>query len=379
MQASRTREFVQTLVIGGGQAGLSVGYHLARRGIPFVILDAHARIGDAWRRRWDSLRLFTPARYNGLPGMRFPRSGGTFVSKDEMADYLEAYAAHFRLPVRTGTRVERLATSGDRFVAVAGETTIEAENVVVAMATAQEARTPAFAGELDPRILQMHSAEYKNPAQLRDGTVLLVGVGNSGADIGMELARTHRTIIAGKEPGHVPFRIETPIARFVLIRMVRFVGHHVLTVRTPIGRRLRPKLLARGAPLVRVKPQDLVAAGIERVPRIVGVQEGRPLTADGRVLDVDNVLWCTGYHAGLSWIDLPIFDADGQPRHEGGIVPSQPGLYFVGLHFLYSATSETITGSQRDAKRIVNALAARSRESAAAIGHEVRPVAARAS
>lgn len=379
MQASRTREFVHTLVIGGGQAGLSVGYHLARRGIPFVILDANARIGDAWRRRWDSLRLFTPARYNGLPGMRFPRPGSTFVSKDEMADYLESYAARFQFPLRTGTRVERLSTRGDRFVAVAGETTIEADNVVVAMASAQEARIPAFAGELDPRIHQMHSVEYKNPAQLRDGTVLVVGVGNSGADIGLELARTHRTIVAGKEPGHVPFRIETPIARFVLVRLVRFVGHHVLTVRTPIGRRLRPKLLARGAPLVRVKPQDLVAAGVERVPRIVGVRDGRPVAADGRVMDVDNVLWCTGYHPGLSWIDLPIFDADGQPRHEGGIVPSQPGLYFVGLHFLYSASSETITGSQRDAKRIVNALAVGGRGSAVAVEHELRRVSARAS
>jgi len=207
--------------------------------------------------------------------------------------------------------------------------------------------------------VQLHSAEYKNPSQLRDGGVLVVGVGNSGADIGLEVARTHRTWIAGKESGHVPFRIETVVGRFLLVRMVRFVGHRVLTVGTPIGRKLRPKLLYSAAPLIRVKPQDLVAAGAERVPRVVGVRDGLPLLADDRVLDVENVIWCTGYHAGFSWIDLPVFGADGLPMHDRGIVAAEPGLYFVGLHFLFSMTSETISGVERDAKRIVAAIAAR--------------------
>ena len=357
------REHVDTLVIGGGQAGLSVGYHLAQRGIPFLIVDAHDRVGDAWRSRWDSLRLFTPARYDGLPGMRFPRRGDAFISKNEMADYLESYAAHFALPVRTGVRVERLRKRGGRFVASTNVSTIEADNVVVAMANSQVPRVPAFAKDLDVLVRQLHSSEYKNPSQLRAGSVLVVGVGNSGADIGLELARSHRTLIAGTERGAVPFRIETPIARFVLLRMVRFVGHHVLTVRTPIGRKLRPKLMVGGAPLVRVKPKDLVDAGIERVPRVVGVQDGMPLLADGRVVKVDNVVWCTGYDAGFSWIDLPVLDDHGLPAHEAGIVPSEPGLFFVGLHFLYSMTSETVTGMPRDARRIVTAIAARPRAS----------------
>jgi putative flavoprotein involved in K+ transport len=357
------REHVDTLVIGGGQAGLSVGYFLAKRGISFLIVDARERVGDAWRRRWDSLRLFTPARYDGLPGMRFPKRGDAFISKNEMADYLEAYAARFALPVRTGVRVERLWKRGNRFVATTNQGTIEADNVVVAMSNSQVPRVPAFAKDLDVLVRQLHSSEYKNPSQLRGGSVLVVGVGNSGADIGVEVAQSHTTLIAGTERGAVPFRIETPIARFVLLRMVRFVGHHVLTIRTPIGRKLRPKLIARGMPLVRVKPKDLVDAGIERVPRVVGVQDGMPVLADGRVLKVANVIWCTGYEPGFSWIDLPILDDRGRPEHEAGIVPSEPGLFFVGLHFLYSMTSETVSGMPRDAKRIVDVVAARPRTS----------------
>jgi putative flavoprotein involved in K+ transport len=353
-------EHIDTLVIGGGQAGLSVGYHLKQRGIPFLIVDANERVGDAWRKRWDSLRLFTPARYDGLPGMRFPRRGDAFISKNEMADYLESYAKRFALPVRTGTRVERLSKRGDRFIASTTTGTIEADHVIVAMANSQVPRVPAYARDLDVLVTQLHSSEYKNPSQLRDGPVLVVGVGNSGADIGLEVSRSHETVLAGTERGAVPFRIETPIARFLLLRLVRFVGHHVLTVRTPVGRKLRPKLMVGGNPLVRVKPKDLISAGIERVPRVVGVQDGLPVLEDGRVVKVANVIWCTGYDAGFSWIDLPICDGTGLPLHTEGVVESQPGLYFVGLHFLYSMTSETVTGVQRDAKRIVGILAARS-------------------
>jgi len=350
---------VETLVIGGGQAGLTVGYYLAQHGIPFLILDAHLRIGDAWRLRWDSLRLFTPARYDGLPGMRFPARSDAFPTKDQMADYLEDYAAHFNLPVRTGTKVDKLSREGDRFVVRAGGRSFEAENVVVAMGSHQQSRVPAFAKELDPNIRQLHSLEYRNPAQLKDGAVLIVGVGNSGADIALEVARTHRTWLSGKESGHVPFRIETFAGRFILVRIVRFIGHHVLTVATPIGRRLRPTLRFQAAPLIRVKPKDLVAAGIERVARVSGVKDGRPLTEDGRALDVANVIWCTGFSNGFSWIDLPIFGTDGEPIYDRGIVSSVPGLYFVGLNFLYAMTSDTVSGVPRDAKRAVDAIVRR--------------------
>jgi putative flavoprotein involved in K+ transport len=352
------RERIETVVIGGGQTGLAVGHELATRGRSFVILDAHERIGDAWRMRWDSLLLFTPARIDGLPGMRVPAKGDAFITKDQMADYLEAYAVHFGLPVRTGTRVDHLRREGDRFVVSAGGGTIEADNVVVAMSNLQQPWTPSFAPDLDPGIVQMHSKAYRNPSQLQDGPVLVVGMGNSGADIGLEVARTHPTIVAGKEFGHVPVRIETWVANHVVLRIVRFVGHHVLTVRSPIGRKARPSFLTGAAPLVRVKPKDLVNAGIERVPRVIGVEGGMPVVDGGRVLEVTNVLWCTGFRPGFSWIELPIH-GEHEPDHRRGIVSSEPGLYFVGLEFLYAATSETVTGVSRDARRVVRHLAAR--------------------
>lgn len=348
-------ERTHTIVIGGGQAGLSVGYWLARHDVPFLILDASARIGDAWRSRWDSLRLFTPARFDGLAGMPFPAHPEYFPTKDEMADYLEAYAARFELPVRSGVRVDRVTREGDRFVVRAGGLRFEADNVVVAMASYQEPRVPAFADELDPSIVQLHSADYRNPSQMRAGDVLLVGAGNSGSEIAMELARTHRVWMSGRDTGHIPFRIEGFLGRKLLGRLVlRVLFHRVLTVDTPIGRRARPKILVEGGPLVRVKPQDLEAAGVQRAPRTAGVRDGRPVLDDGRVLDVANVVWCTGFHPGFSWLDMPVHGPH-EPLHESGIVPSRPGLYFVGLHFQHSLSSTMIHGVERDAKRIAEA------------------------
>jgi putative flavoprotein involved in K+ transport len=360
-----TSERVETLVLGGGQAGLAVGYHLAQRDLPFAILDGNERIGDAWRKRWDSLRLFTPARYNALPGMPFPGAAHAFSTKDDVADYLEAYATRFELPVRTGVRVNRLSRNGSRFVVDAGDRRFEAQNVVVAMASHQVPRVPAFAHELDPAIVQLHSGEYRNPSQLQTGPVLVVGVGNSGAEIAIEVVEDHRTWLAGKETGHVPFRIERAAARFVFLPlMFRFIGHRVLTVRTPIGRKMRPKLLSHGAPLVRVKPKDIAAAGIERVPRVVGVRDGLPVLEEDRVVEAATVIWCTGFRPDFSWIDLPVFGDEEEPIepiHRRGVVASQPGLYFVGLFFLYAMSSGFLPGVGRDAEHIVTDIAARTR------------------
>ena len=351
---------VNTIVIGGGQAGLSVGYHLARRGVQFLILDATARVGDAWRHRWDSLRLFTPARHAGLDGMPFPAPPFSFPTKNEMAEYLESYARAFALPVRSGTRVDRLSRLADRFVAVAGDQRFEADNVVVAMANYQRPRIPPFAGELSPHIVQLHSFDYRNPVQLQPGNVLVVGVGNSGAEIAVETVKTHPTWLAGRESGHVPFRIDGLAARLGLSRLVlRVLFHRILSIATPIGRRARPGMLHRAAPLIRTKPKDLAAARVVRTPRVVGARNGLPLLEDGRVLDVANVVWCTGFDPGFSWIDLPVFAADGEPLHAGGVVAAEPGLYFVGLHFLYAFSSEMIHGVGRDAARIAGLVAAR--------------------
>jgi len=356
------RERINTVVIGGGQAGLSVGYHLQRNGVQFVILDASARVGDAWRNRWDSLRLFTPAKFSGLDGMRFPAPRNSFPTKDAMGDYLENYAQHFQLPVRSGARVERLSRIGDRFFVVAGDQQFEADNVVVAMAGWQRPRVPAFARDLNPRIVQLHTFEYRNPSQLQPGGVVIVGAGNSGAEIALDVVRGHETWLAGPDTGHVPFRIDGLVARLLLVRLVlRVVFHRILTVKTPIGRKVRTKMLHRGEPLVRTKPQDLVAAGIKRVPRVVRIEGGLPILEDGRVLDVSNVIWCTGFNSGFSWIDLPVFDANGDAKHESGVT-SEPGLYFVGLKFLYAASSSAIHGVGRDAARIAARISATRRK-----------------
>ncbi|MBX6330666.1 MAG: NAD(P)-binding domain-containing protein [Gemmatimonadaceae bacterium] len=361
----REPEQIPTVIIGAGQSGLSAGYYLAQRQLPFVILEANARVGDTWRKRWDSLRLFTPARFDGLVGMPFPASPHTFPTKDEMADYLEAYVARFALPVRTGATVDRLSRAGERFLVSTEAGAIEAEQVIVAMASYQRRRVPAFAAELDQHIVQLHSSEYRSPRQLRPGAVLIVGAGNSGAEIGVEVARHgHLTWLSGRDPGHIPFRIESAVTqRFLLRFLFRVVFHRVLSTSTPIGRKIRPRLLVHSGPLIRQKPSDLAAAGIQYAPRTTGARDGRPVLVDGRVLDVANVIWCTGFHPGFSWIDLPALAPDGEPLHERGIVPSVPGLYFVGLHFLYALSSTMIHGVARDARHVVDTVAARVHES----------------
>lgn len=352
----------ETIVIGGGQAGLVTGYYLQERGADFIILDGSERIGDAWRHRWDSLRLFTPARYSGLPGMPFPAPSHSFPTKDEMADYLEAYAERFDLPVQLGQRVDQLTKDGDRFVVTTNERRYEADNVVVAMATHQIPSIPDFAWELHPDIVQMHSSDYRNPSQLQDGSVLVVGAANSGAEIALEAARDHPTWLSGRDVGHIPFRIDSFVGRHLGVPFVlRFLFHRVLTVDTPLGRRMRPKFLSQGTLMVRTKPKDLSVAGIRRLPRTVGVQDGLPVVADDRVIEVSNVIWATGYRPDFSWIDLPVFKEDDpmEPNQYRGVVEDEPGLYFVGLLFLYAASSEILCGVGRDAKYVVDHLDSR--------------------
>ena len=370
-------ERFETVIIGGGQAGLATAYHLKRQGRPFLVLDAEERVGDAWRKRWDSLRLFTPAKYDGLPGLHFPAPRWSFPSKDEMGDYLEGYAARFELPVRTGVYVDRVFRAGDRYVIESGLQRFEADNVIVATGAHRVPRLPAFASELDPRITQVHSADYRNPAQLRDGGVLVVGVGNSGAEIAFELSATHDVYQAGTPSAEIPVRHGSIASRFVL-PVIRFVGTHVLSVRTPLGRKARPRFLVMATPLIRVKSKDLAAAGIERVSRVVGVRDGLPLLADGRGLDVANVVWCTGFAHDFSWIDLPVPADHGQPLHERGVASSSPGLYFVGLRFQYAPVSDALPGIGRDAAHVVRHLASAARRSSKAVPAGEAGVTARA-
>jgi putative flavoprotein involved in K+ transport len=371
MRKQNQPEHVGTVVVGAGQAGLSVGYYLAQRNLPFIILDANPRIGDSWRKRWDSLHLFTPAGYDGLAGMPFPAPPHSFPTKDEMADYLEAYAARFNLPVKTGIQVDGLSRQGAKYLVTAAGRQFQADHVVIAMARYQQPRMPPFALQLDPNIVQLHSSEYRNPQQLKNGGVLIVGAGNSGAEIAMEVARGHATWMSGRDTGHIPFRIGGLAARLFLQRLVfRFVFHRVLTNHTPMGRKVRRSVLSQGGPLIRVKPKDLATAGIKRVPKVIGSRVGLPLLDDGRVLEVANVIWCTGFHPGFSWIDLPVFAEDGLPNHESGVALGEPGLYFVGLPFIYAFSSMMIHGVARDAERIAQVIDARTR---AAVPEPSRP------
>jgi putative flavoprotein involved in K+ transport len=350
------QEHFETAIIGGGQAGLAAAYHLEKRGRPAVVLEAGERIGDSWRTRWDSLRLFTPAKYDGLPGWRFPARRWSFPTKDEMADYLEAYAARFDLDVRTGIKVDRLSKENGHFLITSGSRTFAADNVIVATGSHRTPRVPGFARELNPRIVQLHSSEYVSTAQLREGPVLVVGLGNSGAEIAFELIRTRPTFVAGRKHGEIPVRHGSVPARFFL-PVIRFLGHRVLTKGTPIGRKAGPKIAAGGPPLIRIKTKHLAEAGVERGGRVAGTKNGLPLLEDGRILDVPNVVWCTGFRDNFSWIELPIFGEDGKPLHERGIVEAEPGLYFVGLIFQYSITSDVLPGVGRDAERIAGHIA----------------------
>jgi putative flavoprotein involved in K+ transport len=287
--------------------------------------------------------------------MPFPAPGFSFPTKDEMGDYLEAYAKRFQLPVRTGVRVTQVARNGDGFVVSTTQGCFDAKQVVVAMSNFQKPRIPTFGGDLAPDIRQLTSYDYRRPSALRDGGVLVVGAGNSGAEIALDLARTHKVWLSGRDVGQIPFRIESPVSRALVPLIFRVVFHRVLTIRTPIGRRARLKMLTAGAPLIRTKREDLAAAGVERVARMAGVRDGKPLLDDGRVLDATNVVWCTGFDAGFSWIDLDVHDPI-EPKHEAGIARDQPGLYFVGLMFLYAASSAMVHGVSRDAARIADAI-----------------------
>lgn len=349
MNTSHVTGMLDTIIIGGGQAGLALGRQLKEQQRNFVILDANGRTGDAWRQRWDSLRVFTPAKYDGLPGDPFPADPLSFPTKDDVAGYLEGYAERNALPVLHNTRVERLSRNDGHFVAASNGRRWEARNAVVATGVSQAPKVPAFARDLSSATLQFHSMDYRNPGQLQDGPVLVVGLGNSGAEIALEVSRTHNTTAAGKPSGELPVKHGRAAARYAL-PVIRFLGLHVLTLGTPVGRKAAPTFKAHATPLIRTKTKDLAAAGVRLVPRVTGVEEGRPVLADGTRLDVANVIWCTGYRDDFSWIDPDLLDGGALPRQHRGVALDVPGLFFLGQEFLYAAASATLPGAGRDAR-----------------------------
>lgn len=350
--ASESPPHLDTVVIGGGQAGLAMGYYLMKQGRNFLILDASERIGDPWRNRWDLLRLFTSARNSSLPGMSFPASNDYLPAKDEMADYLETYATEFDLPVCLDSRVETLTRNDDRYVLESESNRLRATNVVVATGPFQHPEVPECARGLDPSITQLHSRDYRNPNQLPAGDVLVVGAGNSGAEIAVELAGAGRcTWLSGRDTGHVPSAVFNS-------RLFWWLFGSVFTVDTRIGRRIKERSIGRGDPLIRLAPADIRQSGVERVGRTAGVTDGKPRLEDRHVLDADVVIWATGFRPRFGWIEVPelALDANGYPVHDRGTVDGEPGLYFLGLPFQRTPVSATIRGVGSDAEYVASRL-----------------------
>ena len=358
-----SNQHIETLIIGAGQAGLATGYHLRRLDRPFLIVDGNERVGDNWRQQWDTLRLFTPAKYDGLPGLPFPGEPWAFPQKDAVADYLESYALRWNLPVRARTRVDALEERrGGGYAASVGPDTITCDNVVVATGTfGRTPNIPDFAAELDPSVRQLHSSQYRRPSQLRPGRVLVVGASHSGTDIAYELALTHETVLSGRDCGQIPFQIENHLNRVVLPVMI-FLARHLLTRRTPIGRKAMDEIRCHGGPMIRIRREDLAERGVERVPsRVTGVSAGLPVLDDGRVVDAANVVWCTGFRQVFDWIKLPVLQEDGWPSEYRGVVETAPGLFFCGLAFQYAFSSMVLPGIGRDADYMAHLIAARTR------------------
>jgi putative flavoprotein involved in K+ transport len=350
-------ERFETVVIGGGQSGLAVGYHLMRRDVDFVILSDEARVGDNWRKRWDSLRLFTPARYSGLPGLPFPATPTHLADKDEVADYLERYAERLDLPVRLGPRACKLTWNGERYVVCIDGCTavIEADSVVVATGAFQRPRIPTIATRLSAAIHQLHSSQYRNPFALPDGPVLVVGAGNSGAQIALELARFRKVWLAGRDTGHVPRRV---IGRDVFDWAWPIIRY--ATTETRLGRRLRERVRSGGDALIGIPERELRNAGITRVGRLDDERAGLPVCGT-EVLEPSVIVWCTGFGPEYSWVDIPgAIAANGYPVHERGVSLASEGLFFAGLRFQHRLSSALIGGVGDDAAFVAERVADRS-------------------
>lgn len=348
-------ERVEVLVIGGGQAGLAAAQRLLARDIEVVVLSADARTGDTWRNRWDSLRLFTPARYCGLPDMPFPAPGAHLADKDEVADYLERYAERFDIPIRLGTTVTSLGFDGRRYVAVAAPhgRVFEADRVIVATGAMSRPIIPVVAQDLASTIQQRHSSQYRHAFDLQDGPVLVVGAGNSGAQIALELARDRKVWLAGRETGHWPRRL---LGRDLFDWLWPMLTRG--TPETLVGKGFLAFGRRGGFPLIGIPERTIREAGITRVPRLEGVRNGAPvcgsLTLRPRV-----VIWSTGFRSDFSWIHLPVIADNGMPLHTRGVVDAMPGLYFTGMPFQHTKSSSLLGGVGADAEYVARHIAER--------------------
>jgi len=352
------------VVIGAGQAGLAIGYFLARQGKRFVILEAADSIGAAWRARWDSLVLFTPRRYDSLPGLAFPGDPDGYPTRDEVIEYLERYAATFELPIELDAAVQSLTEKDGRFVVGLEDGSIEADQVVVATGPYQTPRVPEIAGRLAPEVFQTHSTGYLNPDDVPDGTVLVVGGGNTGFQIANELSATHRVQVSiGSRQMPLPQKL---LGRDLFWWLTK-LGLLEKTVESRFGRRMRDRdtLIGSG-------PRALKASGVQLKPRAAGASGQTIGFIDGSELQVDAVIWATGYRLDHSWINLP--SGDGLIPHKRGVT-EVPGLYFLGLQWQYTRGSALLGWVKDDAEYIAGRIDAfersQTRRSSLATTHEI--------
>ena len=352
MTAGSAAAALDVLVIGGGQAGLAMGYHLARRGLSFQIVDAGSEIGATWRSRWDSLQLFTSGRYDNLPGLPFPAGLDSYPGKDHVADYLQAYAATFELPVRLNTKVTSLARSDSGYVAKAGGDVLAAGRVVVATGPFQVPLVPPIAAALDPGVHQVHSARYRHSQTIPPGKVLVVGAANSGCQIAQELSAARRVeLSAGQRIPAIPQR---PLGRDIWTWATALRLDKV-TADSRLGRRLagRDQVIGPG-------PRQLARRhGIRIRPRAVSAA-GRTVTfADGSAAEYDVVIWATGFAVDHSWIDIPeAKDDQGRILHQRGVTNS-PGLYMLGLTWQHTRGSALLGWVGNDAAFLAAQIAGR--------------------
>ncbi len=345
------------IIIGGGQSGLALGYHLARLGRRFLILDAADQVGHAWRSRWDSLRLITPCPYNDLPGMPFPGEPWSFPTKDEVADYLARYAKAFDLPVRLGTRVTSVRGAGGAYEVRTEDTTFEARSVVCATGPFQKPHLPIGTERANPSLLQLHSTGYRNPSQLPPGRVLVVGCGNSGAGIARELAASREV--------HLSLGRTAASPRSLLGRDFFWWAHLLRLMEVTAGSWLGRKMRQGPDGIIGPGPEELAREhGLVLRPRVQGVEGNRVTFVDGGSVEVDAIVWATGFRPDYRWLEVPVLDARGVPVHQRGVT-SAPGLYFLGLKWLYRANSSLLGGVGRDAAFLASHIAERTRHSVA--------------
>ena len=341
MNRSTTQD---AIVIGAGQAGLAAGYFLSRAGLRFTLLDAGEAVGASWRNRWDSLRLFTPVRYNALPGLRFPGPRYALPGKDDVADYLARYARQFRLPVQLGAAVTSLHRDAGRFVIGTGDgRTLSAAAVIVATGANQRPHVPSFASEVPGHIVQLHSSAYRRPEQLPRGKVLVVGAGNSGAQIALELAAAGREVVlSGRDTGSLPRRLlGRDIYDWLWPTLMRPPVH------SRIGRCLMQGRLFKGDPLVGLPAKRIARPGLSRTGRTISAPQ-----------DVAAIVWCTGFRPDYGWLELPALGLDGYPAHRRGIAAGVPGLGFLGMRFQYRMGSALLGGVGEDAAYVAGKIAA---------------------